>query len=225
MSTSKVILITAILMMFGLPQQICGQELPPIMEEVKTLCIDTRTAIGRRDRNSVIECKNKVENFFQKYDNTVCTLKLSAVDPNQVEIDTTKMRLILDADYLTYLLKNDPAFSGLGYSGGSLNRGAPGSLGIAHKGIPAKSTAKYSVQGCSNNMKLVVIVAEAEKINLSVTSELYDGDGTMVEQKVEPSSELGVLVHLWRMPAGNGTAILNIENPNDEIVTCVIALQ
>ena len=225
MSTNKVILITAILMMFGLPQQICGQELPPIMEEIKTLCIDTRTAIGRRDRNSVIECREKVENFFQKYDNTVFDLKLAAVDPNQVEVDTTEMRLILDANYLNYLLAYNPDFSGLGYSGGSLNRGTPGSLGIAHKGIPAKSTAKYSVEGCSNNMKLVVIVAEADEINLSVTSKLYDGDGTMVEQKVEPSNELGVLVHLWRMPAGNGTAILNIENPNDEIVTCVIALQ
>ena len=221
----KDLFVFVVIMLIGLPGVASGQELPSAMQEIKTLCIDTRNAIGRRDRDAVIECRSKVENFFQKYEDTVFDLKLSAVDPDQEEVDTTEMRLILDASYLTYLLKYNPDFSGLGYSGGSLNRGSAGSLGIAHKGIPAKSTAKYSIQGCSNNMKLVVVVAEAEKINLSVTSELYDGDGTMVEQKVEPSDELGVLVHLWRMPAGNGTAILNIENPNDENVTCVIALQ
>lgn len=217
-----VAVIAVMLVMLVMPLGVSGQELSPIMEEVKTLCLDTRNAIGRRDTNSITECKNKVASFYRKYDNSVCNLKLKPVDPGQEEMDSTRMRPILDEKYLEYV---EETLSDIGYKGHSQNRGASSGLGLAHKGIPAHSTMSYSVEGCSNNMQLVVVVAEAQNINLSVTSKLYDGDGTMVKQEVMPSGKYGEYAHLWRMPKGNGTVILTIENPNDQDVTCVIAMQ
>lgn len=216
------LLVTLVAILMGLPDTAYGQELSAIMQEVKTLCLDTRNAVGKRDKNSIIECKDRVANFYRKYDNSVCNLKLKPVAPNQEEVDSTRMRLIMDEKYLEYVENNS---SDIGYTGHSQNRGSSGGLGLAHKGIPAKSTMSYSAEGCSNNMQLVVVVAEAEDINLSVTSKLYDGDGTMVKQEVQPSGKFGEFTYLWRVPIGNGIVILTIENPNDKDVTCVIALQ
>ena len=72
-------------------------------------------------------------------------------------------------------------------------------------------------------MRLVVVVAEEEDINLTITSKMDDGGDLPIEQKVACSD--GVLVQIWKMPAYESEVVLTFENSNRDDVTCVIALQ
>lgn len=211
----------------GLPIVVHGQELSPLMEEIKTLCLDTRNAWGGKDGQALAECRDRVENFNRKSasENLVCDLRLKAVDSKQKEIPDSFLLQIMSDEYLTYQLEHNPDLSPVPYDGHSQTRGTIGPVGITHKGILAKSTMQYEVRGCSNNMQLVVVVADMEDVNLSVTSKLFEGGDTAVEQKVTPADKFGVFAYSWKMPAQSSNVILTIENPNEVDVTCVIALQ
>ena len=212
-----------------LPQVTLAQELTPILEEFEMVCTQTRDAIGKRDRQMLDECRVGVCNFYRK---DIGDLNLILVDTLQKEIPDSLLHAVFDLNYIDELRANSADFSSVKYVRSSSNRGPnDGSSSpksgcyVCHKGIPAETTMKYRVTGCRNNMRLVVVVAEKEDINLTITSKMYDSGDCATDQKVAHSDEYGVLVHTWKMPAYYSDVILTFENPNKTDVTCVIALQ
>ena len=212
-----------------LPQVTLAQELTPILEEFKMVCTQTRDAIGMRDRQMLDECRVGVHDFYLK---DIGDLNLIPVGALQREMPDSMLHAVFDLNYIDYLRANSADFSGVKYVRHSSNRGPndesrPPKSGcyVCHKGIPAKSTMKYRVTGCRNNMRLVVVVAEKEDINLTITSKVYDSGDDALDLKVAHTDECGVLIHTWKMPAYYCDVILTFENPNKTDVTCVIALQ
>ena len=230
MSGSGIIIrgIFVALLLGQLPQAASSQELTPVMEEFKTLCVQTRDAIGKRDREALDECRAGVYNFYLK---DIGQLNLIPVDTLQKEMPDSLLCAVFDLKYIDNLRDNDIDLSRVRYVGHSSNRDPndqqhipKSGCYICHKGIPAQSTVSYKIFGCRNNMRLVVVVAEKDDVNLTVTSLTAESGDAPVEQSVTPS-DMGLLVHTWKMPASQSEVELKFENPNKTSVTCVIALQ
>ena len=209
-----------------LPQVAYTQELTSVMEEFKTVCIQTRDAIINTDGQSLQECRADVYNFYQK---DIGGLNMISTDTLQKEMPNSLLHAIFDVSYIDSLLSNDIDFSRVKFITNTLNRDESGASPpksecfVCHKGIPAGSTMKYKITGCSNNMRLIVVVAEKKDINLTITSKIAETVDQPVEQKIACSD--GVLVQTWKMPAHESDVVLTFENPNKNNVTCVIALK
>ena len=209
-----------------LPQAALTQELTPVMEEFKAVCTQTRDAIINTDGRLLQACRADVYNFYQK---DIGNLNMVPTETLQKEMPDSLLHAIFDVSYIDSLLSNDIDFSRVQFITNTLNRDESGASPpksgcfVCHKGIPAESTMTYKITGCSNNMRLIVIVAEKKDINLTITSKMSESVDQPVEQKVACSD--GVLVQTWKMPAYYSDVVLTFENTNKSDVTCVIALQ
>lgn len=208
-----------------LPQVAYTQELTPVMEEFKTVCTQTRDAIGMCDTEALKECREKVYQFNQR---EIGDLQMIPIDNLQKEMADSLLKRILNEEYIDYVLKHectDIDYIGSGNFRGNDNAGpVHPECYVCYKGIPARGTMQYEVKGCSNNMRLVVVVAEKENIKLTVTSKLYDGGDVPMQMEV-PTEERGVFTYTWKMPPQKNSVIFTFENPNKKGVTCVVALQ
>ena len=222
MVTRKGLLVLGIALVGLLPQAALTQELTPVMEEFKAVCTQTRDAIINTDGQSLQVCRADVYNFYQK---DIGNLNMLPTETLQKEMPDSLLHAIFDVSYIDSLLANDIDFTVIKFITNNLNRGNPPKSGcfVCHKGIPAESTMTYKITGCSNNMRLIVIVAEKKDINLTITSKMSESVDQPVEQKVACSD--GVLVQTWKMPAYYSDVVLTFENTNKSDVTCVIALQ
>ena len=224
MSTRNSIYVLLISFVSLLPQVAYTQELTPVMEEFKSVCIQTRDAIINKDGQSLQGCRADIYNFYQK---DIGNLNMISTDTPQKEMPDSLLHAIFDVEYIDSLLVNDIDLSVITYVRHTSNRGEgdPPKSGcfVCHKGITAGSTMKYKITGCSKNMRLVVVVAEKKDVNLTVTSKMSESGDLPVEQKVICSD--GVLKHTWKMPSYSSDLVLTFENTNKNDVTCVIALQ
>ena len=208
-----------------LPQVAYTQELTPVMEEFKTVCTRTGDAIGMCDTEALKECREKVYQFNQR---EIGDLQMIPIDNLQKEMADSLLKRILNEEYIDYVLKHectDIDYIGSGNFRGNDNAGpVHPECYVCYKGIPARGTMQYEVKGCSNNMRLVVVVAEKENIKLTVTSKMYDGGDVPMQMEV-PIEERGVFTYTWKMPPQKNSVMFTFENPNKKGVTCVVALQ
>ena len=222
MVTRKGLLVLGVALVGLLPQAALTQELTPVMEEFKAVCTQTRDAIGMCDTEALRECRANVYKFNQR---EIGDLQMIPIDTFQKEMADSLLKKILNVKYIDYVLEHE--CSDIAYIGSDNFRGpGDGNLEclVCYKGIPAGGTMQYEVNGCSNNMRLVVVVAEKENIKLTVTSKLYDGGDVPVQMEI-PIEERGVFTYTWKMPPQKNSVIFTFENPNKKGVTCVVALQ
>ena len=186
-------------------------ELSETMTTYRDGCLKMLEALRQQDKFSMYEAKE----LFARVD--IDWLKVPLRDP-AMEADADKPDIWFCTEYADRLLRNNFEFIRVDEAS-PLRTFATADLLVLHQTVRPGKSLEYAVPDVSGHCEAMLLAASGDGLLLSVTD---SGNGRTYEGHTDRSTACSSVV--WEMSAPEREIILKVENPSDEAVSFVLAI-